>query len=157
MSSAGSLELYLRETDAALRAGDSDRALRLADEATAKGLEHPNLLTLAAHRHMHAGDNESALTRLQRARALSPRNVDVLNALGICLVKLGRAREALPQFDNALRAAPGTAMLRFNKALAYEKLGEFDHARRELESVVTLMPRHHEALAWLGTLAAQRG
>ncbi|HEY2070427.1 MAG TPA: sulfotransferase [Rhizomicrobium sp.] len=150
------LELYLRETDAALRANDSERALRLADEATNKGLEHPNLLTLAAHRRMQAGDNESAHTLLVRARTLSPRNVDVLNALGIVLTRLGRPREALPQFDAALRAAPGTAMLRFNKALAYEKLGELDRAKRELEGVITLMPRHQEALAWLATLASQR-
>ncbi len=161
MSSSGQtsaqLQLYLRETDAALRANDTDRALRLADEATTKGIEHPNLLTLAAHRHMRAGDDESALTLLNRARALAPRNADVLNALGICLVKRGQAREALTVFDAALRASPGTGMLRFNKALAYEALGELDHARRELEGVVTLMPAHHEALAWLATLAAQRG
>ncbi|HTQ13117.1 MAG TPA: sulfotransferase [Rhizomicrobium sp.] len=150
------LQLYLRETDAALRAQDTERALRIADEATSRGLEHPNLLTLAAHRRMHAGDAGSALVLLHRARALSPRSVDVLNALGICLSQLGRAREALTAFDAALRIAPGTAMLRFNKALAYEKLSELDHARRELESTVSLMPGHYEALAWLATLAAQR-
>jgi tetratricopeptide (TPR) repeat protein len=153
---AAQLQLFLRETDAALRANDAERALRIAEEATSQGLEHPNLLTLAAHRRMQAGDSESALTLLTRARELAPRSVDVLNALGICLVNLGRSREALPVFDVALRIAPGTAMLRFNKALAYEKLNELDRARRELESVVTLMPQHFEALAWLATLASQR-
>jgi tetratricopeptide (TPR) repeat protein len=161
MSSSGQpsaqLQLYLREADAALKANDTERALRVADEATSQGLEHPNLLTLAAHRRMQTGDDESALGLLTRARALTPRNVDVLNTLGYCLVRLGRAREALPLFDAALRLAPGTALLRFNKALAFEKLGELDHARRELESVVMLAPRHAEALAWLATLAAQRG
>jgi tetratricopeptide (TPR) repeat protein len=156
MTPDATLQLYLREADAALRSNDTDRALRIADEAIAKGLEHPNLLTLSAHRRMHAGEDEAALTLLTRARGMSPRSVDILNAQGICLVKLGRAREALPLFDAALRVAPGTAMLRFNKALAFEKLSELDHARRELESVITLMPQHHEALAWLATLAAQR-
>jgi tetratricopeptide (TPR) repeat protein len=151
------LQLFLRETDAALRANDSARALRIADEATSQGLEHPNLLTLAAHRRMQMGENEAALTLLARARALAPRSVDVLNAQGICLTKLGRAREALAVFDAALRAAPGTAMIRFNKALAFEALNELDHAQRELEGVVTLMPKHYEALAWLATLASQRG
>jgi len=150
------LQLFLRECDAALRAGDSERALRIAEEATSQGLEHPNLLTLAAHRRMGLGENESALTLLVRAREMAPRSVDVLNAQGICLVNLGRSREALATFDAALRLAPGTGMLRFNKALAYEKLGELDLARRELESVLTLMPNHYEALAWLATLATQR-
>jgi tetratricopeptide (TPR) repeat protein len=48
-------------------------------------------------------------------------------------------------------------MLRFNKGLAFEALNELDLARREFESVITLMPNHHEALAWLATFAAQRG
>ncbi|HEX3673267.1 MAG TPA: sulfotransferase [Rhizomicrobium sp.] len=156
MTPDATLQLYLREADAALRANDTGRALRIADEAIAKGLEHPNLLTLSAHHRMHAGEDEAALTLLARARTMSPRSVDILNAQGICLVRLGRAREALPIFNAALRIAPGTGMLRFNKALAFEKLGELDHVRRELESVLTLMPRHHEALAWLATLATRR-
>jgi tetratricopeptide (TPR) repeat protein len=156
MTPDATLQSYLREAGAALRANDTDRALRIADEAVARGQEHPNLLTLSAHRRMQAGENEAALTLLTRARGMSPRSVDILSAQGTCLVRLGRPREALPIFDAALRIAPGTAMLRFNKALAFEKLSELDHARRELESVVTLMPQHHEALAWLATLAAQR-
>jgi Tfp pilus assembly protein PilF len=156
MTPDATLQLYLREAGAALRANDTDRALRIADEAIARGQEHPNLLTLSAHRRMQAGENEAALDLLTRARGMSPRSVDILNAQGTCLVRLGRPREALPIFDAALRIAPGTAMLRFNKALAFEKLSELDHARRELESVVTLMPQHHEALAWLATLATQR-
>ncbi|HEY1629731.1 MAG TPA: sulfotransferase [Rhizomicrobium sp.] len=150
------LQLFLRECDAALRSGDSERALRIADEAASQGLEHPNLLTLAAHRRMQMGDDASALTLAARAREMAPRSVDVLNAHGIALLRLGRAREALAAFDAALRAAPGTGMLRFNKALAHEKLGELDRVKRELESVVTLMPNHYEALAWLATLASQR-
>lgn len=150
------LQQYIEKADAALRVGDNERALRIADEAVGKGLEHPNLLTFAAYHRMQMGDNKRAHEMLLRARELAPKSMDVLNALGNCLARLGRHRDALAQYDAALRIAPGTAMLRFNKALAYEGLGELERAKRELELVIDLMPNHFEALAWLATLAAQR-
>jgi Tfp pilus assembly protein PilF len=154
---AARLQRYLRAAENALRASDMERAMLIADEATSAGLEHPNLLTLAAHRRMRAGADESALALLTRARQLSPRNADVLGALGQCLARCGRPREALVAFDAALRQAPAAAHLHFYKAMAFEELSELDHARREFERTVDLAPTHGEALARLAILAAQRG
>ena len=105
---------------------------------------------------MRAGDAESACPLLMRARALSPHNADILNDLGLCLVRLGRAREALPIFEAAFRQKPGSARLHFNKALAHEQLGELDKERRELERAVDIEPRHHQALSLLAMLAVDR-
>ena len=151
------LQNYLREVSEALRANDMERALRVADAAISDGHEHPNLLVLASHSRMNGGDNERALALALRARALTPRSADVLNAQGLCLIKLERPREAVAVFDAALRAAPAMAALRYHKAQAYEALGELDAARRELDRVVAIVPDHVEALAWLATLASQRG
>lgn len=151
------LQNYLREVSDALRANDMERALRVADAAISDGHEHPNLLVLASHSRMNGGDNERALELALRARALTPRSADVLNVQGLCLIKLERPREALAAFDAALRAAPAMAVLRYHKAQAYDALGELDAARRELDRVVAAIPDHFEALAWLATLATQRG
>lgn len=150
------LQHYLRMADAALRGGNTQDALRIGEEAAARGLEHPNLLTLAAHYRTQAGNDGGAIAALRRARELSPHSVDVLNALGVCLVRTDNAREALAVFDAALRQAPANAMLRFNKALAFEKLGEPGRVRGELERVIALEPRQAESLGWLASLAAQR-
>ena len=47
---------------------------------------------------MHAGANDSALPLLLRAREQTPRHVDLLYALGECLSRLGRPREAVEVF-----------------------------------------------------------
>jgi tetratricopeptide (TPR) repeat protein len=156
-AAAARLQQYLRAAEAALRASDMQRAMLVSDEAISQGLEHPNLLTLAAHKRMHSGASDRALALLTRARELSPRNADVLGALGQCLTRLGRPREALSAFDAALRQAPRMAELHFQKAMAFEQLSELDHARREFERTVDLQPAHGEALARLAVLAAQRG
>ena len=91
-----------------------------------------------------------------RAREIDGRNADILNDLGLCMMQTGRAREALGVFDAALRQAPGSAKFFFNKALAYEILGELDHERRALERVIAIDPNHVPALNLLSFLAADR-
>lgn len=150
------LQQYLRELEVASRARDMERALAIGEEASRRGIEHPNLLGLAAQKHMRAGDSERAYPLLLRARELSPHNADILNDLGLCLVRLSRAREALSTLEAAIREKPDSARPHFNKALAHEQLGELDDERRELERVVAIEPRHHQALSLLAMLAADR-
>ena len=153
---ARELQQILREVEAALRAGDMLRGMGLSERAVADGHEHPNLLTLAAHERLRLGDAEKALVYAQRARELSPHNVDVLNVVGLCLVRLGRAREALRVYDSALRQSP-SALVHFSKACVLEDLSELAHAKNHFERAVALQPKYPEALARLATLAAQRG
>lgn len=153
---ARELQQILREVEAALRAGDMLRGIQLSERAVANGHEHPNLLTLAAHERLRLGDAEKALEYAQHARELTPRNVDALNVVGLCLVRSGRAREALRIYDSALRQSP-SALVHFNKACALEDLSELAHAKNHFERAVALQPKYPEALARLATLAAQRG
>jgi len=55
------LQQYLRALAEASRARDTERALAIGDEASRRGIEHPNLLGLAAQKHMRAGDAEAAV------------------------------------------------------------------------------------------------
>jgi tetratricopeptide (TPR) repeat protein len=147
---------YLRALASAVQVRDFDRAFALADDALAKGVEHPRLLGLAAQKRLRGGDAEGAYPILMRARELDGRNADILNDLGLCMIQTGRAREALGVFDAALRQTPGVAKLFFNKALAYEMLGELDSERRVLERVIAIDPNHVPALNLLAMLAADR-
>ncbi|MGD0143585.1 MAG: sulfotransferase [Rhizomicrobium sp.] len=151
------LQEYLRGADAAMRAGDQARAMQLGEEAARRGLEHPNLLVLAGYRALDRGVADDALALLQRARELAPRNVDVLNALGLALARLSRQREAVAVYDAALRQSPATPMLHYNKACALEDLSELTRARNEFERTLELQPAHAESLTHLATIAALRG
>lgn len=146
----------LSAVEAALRASDMAKAMRLSEDAVVTGADHPTLLGLAGLQRMHRGDNHNALPLLQRAREQTPHHIDLLYALGECLTRLGRPREALGPFDTALSIAPA-ARLHFGRALALEDLSELDGARAGFEQVLALDPAQHEAFSRLAMLAVQRG
>jgi Tfp pilus assembly protein PilF len=156
-SSNAQLQRYLRDVEAALRSNDMAKATRLSDEAVAMGFEHSNLLVLAAHHQLGAGAADRALAIAMRARAASPRNVDVLNVLGLSLTALKRGREAIAAYDAALRQSPTTVAVRFNRACTLEDLHELARARTEYERILEQQPTHAGALARLAHLAVQRG
>jgi tetratricopeptide (TPR) repeat protein len=153
--SAG-LAQTLSAVEAALWARDMPKAMTLSESAVGAGAEHPTLLSLAALGRMHAGANDSALPLLLRARQQMPRHVDLLYALGECLSRLGRPREAVEAFDTALTITP-EARLHFGRALALEELSELDEARASFEQTLVLNPAQSEALSRLAVLAIQRG
>ena len=146
----------LSAVEAALWASDLSKAMRLSDDAVAAGVSHPTVLGLAGLKRLYAGDNQGALTLLLKAREQTPKHVDLLYALGTCLSRLGRPREALENFDAAILVAPEDRLY-FGRALALEDLSELDLARAAFEKTVALNPAHSEARARLALLAVQRG
>src|ERR1700761_4960038 len=95
---AASVATTVSAVEAALWASDMAKAMRLSEEAVAAGAAHTTLLSVTALQSMQAGDNDAALPLLLRAREITPRHVDLLNALGTCLARLSRPREALEAF-----------------------------------------------------------
>ena len=146
----------LSAVEAALWASDLSKAMRLSDDAVAAGMSHPTVLGLAGLKRLYAGDNQGALPLLLKAREQTPKHVDLLYALGTCLSRLGRPREALENFDAAILVAPEDRLY-FGRALALEDLSELDLARAAFEKTVALNPAHSEARARLALLAVQRG
>jgi tetratricopeptide (TPR) repeat protein len=146
----------LREVAAAIRAPDLDRAVRLAETALAEGREHALLLNLRAYRLERDGRYLDALADLKQARALSPRDVPTLNALGLCLARLDRTAEAVEAFEAAIAVDPDFAPAHFNRGWASEALGDLDQARASLERAQVLNPNDPTPLAHLASLAARR-
>ncbi|HKY02919.1 MAG TPA: XrtA/PEP-CTERM system TPR-repeat protein PrsT [Burkholderiales bacterium] len=77
----------------------------------------------------------SALQYAQKAYDLSPQNPAVLDTLGMVLVGQGEARKGLPYLEQAIKAAPYTVELRFNRVKALVAAGEKDKARNELQEL----------------------
>ncbi len=146
----------LREVVAAIRAPDLDRAVRLAETALAEGREHALLLNLRAYRLEQDGRLLDALGDLKHARALSPRDVPTLNALGLCLARLDRTAEAVEAFEASVAVDPDFAPGHFNRGWASEAIGDLDQARASLERAQALNPDDAAPLAHLASLAARR-
>jgi tetratricopeptide (TPR) repeat protein len=152
-ASSGKLQNYLKLAEAALRAGDQTRAMLIAEEASAAGLDHPNLLAMAVYQVLAVGDAGKALSYAERARKLAPNSIDVLQAAAVALANNDRQREALAVYDKALRQQPSLVALRYNRGRLLEDMGESVRARSDYERVVEMMPNHATALARLAAIA----
>jgi tetratricopeptide (TPR) repeat protein len=141
----------------ALRAQDIERAADLAEAALRTGAEHALMLNLRAWRAERAGRYDAALTDLQRARRLAPRDIPTLNALGLCLANLQRLDEAVEAFEAAIAHDPAFAPAHFNRGWVSEELGEVDRARSSFEAAARLNPRDPTPPARLAGLAARAG
>ncbi|MGH9630384.1 MAG: tetratricopeptide repeat protein, partial [Bryobacteraceae bacterium] len=75
-----------------------------------------------------------------------PGNVPVLVALGKALLRLGRPREAIPVFDDALRANKMQTEARSHLAVAQALLGRHQEALTQLRRAVSDNP--DDALSW---------
>jgi tetratricopeptide (TPR) repeat protein len=151
------LQRALYAVGEALRRNDVAMAMDLSEQALAQGLEDVNFLTLAGQRRLRIGKPETALALLTRGREIGPANIEALNALGLCLAQLGRGRDAVAVFDDALGRSPQTAYLHLHKAQTLEEIGEFRASQAALETLLALDPRDAQALARLAGLAARRG
>ena len=74
--------------------------------------------------------------------------------LGCVLVDLGRAPEARPLHEQALRLQPGDSRLLGHYGICLAALGETDRARETLESALAADPNNAEVLDALVNLGA---
>jgi len=147
---------WLEQVDSALRTYGMDAGARLALQALADGVEHPAVLNLAASARYREGRFDEAAQLLKRARALAPKDPNVLNSLGICLKALRQPEAALQSYNAALRLDPGLAAGHFNRGAVLEELSDIKGARSAYERAADLDHRYVEplsSLAWLDALA----
>lgn len=134
------------------RAGRHAEAVARARSALDSGFEHPLLLNLAALGLEQEGKPAAAETLLQRAVRLAPQDIGCRNALGLCLLKLARPRDALVQFDAVLGRDPALAYAHVNRGNALQALGDIGGAQACYEHALALDPRQAMALAGLANI-----
>lgn len=156
-ASARDREQLMRDIEAALAVQNMPRAAKLARAGLQAGIEHPGLLTLVAHESQAEGRTEEALGYLARARALAPKEINVLNATGFCLAALGRDDEALEAYEAALKVDPGFAPAVAAKAELDERAGRIDAAVAGYEKAVRLGLNEADPMARRAWLAAEQG
>jgi tetratricopeptide (TPR) repeat protein len=147
----------LRAIHAAVTAGDIPSAGKLAEDAFADGIDHPMVLSLVAGRREEAGRFADSLALLQRARDAAPEAIGILNAIGLCLVQLGRPEEAVDEYGRAVAVAPDFAPGWSNRGTALLLLGKPQEARADFERALAIDPDNLVALNGLAALALWRG
>ena len=101
-----------------------EAALKLAPELEVTRANLANVLAEQARGLQTNGRGAEAIPLLERAVSLQPQDGGLHNRLGAALGRAGRMREALEQFQEALRLNPTDDSARQNAARAQRLLGE---------------------------------
>jgi len=147
----------LDAVQAALVRGDYDQAANRAALALNRGERHPTLFNALAFHHSKAARYDEAIALLTEGLKLAPRDPHLLYSAGICLLHLGRDRDALGLFNAALDAKPGFAAAIHHRGVIFELAGEEDAAERCYEEASAHDPRYDAPYAGLAAVAATKG
>lgn len=89
---------------------------------------------------------DEALTSLDKARALAPDDVAILNQHANVLLSLNRPRDALAEFESVLARMPNHAEAHLNGGIAQAELGEPEAALAAFDKALAIAPGHPAAL-----------
>jgi len=109
---------------------------------------------LGTSRHA-AGASAGAIDPLRQAIALRPEIPEFHADLGLILLWLNRAGEAVPHLERATVAFPANSQLQTRLGAALIRTGRFDEGRRQLQVVLGRRPDHVEALTTMGFALAE--
>lgn len=151
------LQRFLSDVGNALRRGDVAAAMDYSEQAIAQGIEDPKFLSLAGQLRIRNGQVDRAYPLFVRARELAPNNAEVLNGLGICFALMGRPRELLAAFEDALAQSPDAMYLKLHRAQALEDVGRLGEAQTSFEQILSIEPGNIQALERLANICARRG
>jgi Flp pilus assembly protein TadD len=140
----------------AVAASKLQLAFDLADAEIAKGKIHPTLFSARALWLDHQQRHAEALRDFQRARAFSPRDVPLLNAIGLCLTRLYRLDEAGAVFDEAIQIDPAYVQSYHRKGIALGMTGDLVGAQRVHERALRLFPQNVQTLSCLASVLARK-
>ncbi|HZK98458.1 MAG TPA: sulfotransferase [Caulobacteraceae bacterium] len=147
----------LATVGAAVQAGDWTRAFSEVDRALAEGLRHPLFLRLRGVKGQREGRLDQAIADFEAVLADAPGDFATLNALGLCLARIGRPAEGLDRLDMAIAINPTFAPAHFNRGWTLESLGDLGAAKAAYARALTIDPAHAQALGGLAVLALRAG
>lgn len=144
--------------------GQANAALNRRSEA----LQHFDFATMLQPRHciywLAAGndafmtqDLERAIKCFEKALQIEPKNIDVLNNLGMALSAHGLLDRADVVFAEAAALAPASARVAYNRANFFRDAGRLEDSITTYQQVIALEPQHSSAANNLGTVLHQLG
>jgi predicted TPR repeat methyltransferase len=124
----------------AIREGDLDHAMQELDVAIAEQPAHPALRKSRAEVRQLQGDFEGAARDAAEAVILDRHDTQAKVMLGITMLDLGRAGDAVPCLEEAVAAEPLILIFRQTLAAAVEAAGNADAALLILSDAIALGP-----------------
>jgi len=100
---------------------------------------------------------ESAIKYLEKAKESDPNNANVYLFLGMDYLDLNKPDKARDALVKGVALYPKDPQMRFQLAIAEDRLGHFDNAVREFQDLLTIDPKNAPAMNYLGYTWADKG
>jgi tetratricopeptide (TPR) repeat protein len=134
------------------RKGQVQETLVAIETLTKRYPNEPLLYNIQGGCFSDLGQLDVAIKCFERALAIKPGYVDVLNNLGVALHDLGRFDEAVRSYMRAVRVQPNYAKGYFNIGQAFNALSQFDEAVKFYKKAIAIKPDYADAYSTLGTI-----
>ena len=113
----------LSRLSAAMRGGELDRALALADELVEGAPEFAEGWNRRATLHYLRGDDDLSVRDIRETLALEPRHFGAISGLGLIFLRRGDLEAALDAFEQVLRISPASRSARRSVESIRRELG----------------------------------
>lgn len=131
-----SAELHMILAGEHLAAGRFAEATGEYEKVLALNPDNPVVLNNLAWLYQQQGDLKRALELGAKAKALAPKKPEILDTYGWIALHAGREKEGLEAIRQAATLAPHLGSLQYHLAVAQDKNGERDSARKTLERLL---------------------
>lgn len=139
------------------RAEEWSRESLLWEVSYERDPDSPAALANYGYMLVDRGEAERALALFERLESVEPGGWAAPYGRGNALAALGRKRESIPHYEEAIRRSPKIPQLRQSLGFVYEDLGEFEEAKRVFQEALELFPDSSVGLGVLGVLSAKSG
>ncbi len=102
------------------------------------------------------GDLSGSLRQYRKGVKLGPGNSNLWNSLGVCLVHMGRKKEAIQAFRKAAKLDPSSFMAVYNLGCAYLTANDPHNALKNLKRALEINPENLAAATRLSSILLDR-
>ena len=142
------IDKLLNDAQAALRAGDSAKAISLANNAVTAAPTNAQVYWVRGRIHASQKNHHQAITDLTTVLKLEPRAPEVLQQRGFERFKVGSFDEAIADFDAAIQFVPKQEPYHWQRGIAQYYAGRYDDGRKQFELHQTVNSNDVENAVW---------
>jgi len=117
--------------------------------------DHYDSLNNLAAVYQNRGRSQDALTLLERAKTIYPKDPILLNNLAFTLVHQGRTRKAAEYYREALALTPDHPLILYNLCVCLTRKGNWQEGIDLLNQLIKIDPNHSAGWALLGNIYDQ--
>lgn len=138
--------------------GQMNTALRQAEQLVATAPTEPDSVLVMASLYTATQHPEEAIPHLRRALEKDPDNLELLEALGVILVKQGQWTEAEAALERIARVEPTVFTHRLRQVALYDQQQQYEKAEAILQESIRVNPDDEKRrLAFVEYVAKRRG